>query len=112
MLFALPVGGVNIWPIGRGLPLGNHGCLPVGTSWHTLQIGLHFWSVGVSLTQRNYASAMALLCSHICLVEGCDQGIDAWAYSYQKGLDCGADNVTSLSVGVPPCADDKRCGWR
>ena len=34
MLFALPVGGVNIWPIGRGIPWGNHGCLPVVTSWH------------------------------------------------------------------------------
>ena len=30
MLFALPVGGVNIWPIlGRGIPWGNHGWLPV-----------------------------------------------------------------------------------
>ena len=37
MLFALPVGGVNIWPIGRGIPWGNHGCLPVVTSWYTLQ---------------------------------------------------------------------------
>ena len=23
MLFALPVGGVNIWPIGRGIPWGT-----------------------------------------------------------------------------------------
>ena len=28
MLFALPVGGVDIWPIGSGIPRGNHGCLP------------------------------------------------------------------------------------
>ena len=27
---------------------GNHGCLPVVTSWLTLLIGLYIWSVGVS----------------------------------------------------------------
>ena len=27
-LLCRPVGGVNIWPIGRGIPWGNHGCLP------------------------------------------------------------------------------------
>ena len=56
----LPVDGVNIWPVGRG----NHGCLPVVTSWHTLQIGLYIWSVGVFLTQRNYAWALAVLSSY------------------------------------------------
>ena len=45
MMFALPVGGDNIWPIGRGIPWGNLGCLPVVTLWHTLHIGLYIWSV-------------------------------------------------------------------
>ena len=44
VLFALPVGGVNIWPIGRGIPWGNHGGLPVVTSCHALQTGLYIWS--------------------------------------------------------------------
>ena len=60
-----------IWPIGRGIPWGNHGCLPVVTSWHTLQLDLYYiWSVGVSLTQRNYAWALALLSSHRYLGRG------------------------------------------
>ena len=59
-MFTLPVGGVNIWPIGRGIPWGNQECLPVVTPWHKLQIGLYIWSVGVSLTQRNYAWAPKL----------------------------------------------------
>ena len=63
-MFALLVGGVNIWPIGRGIPWGNHGCLPVVISWHTLQIWLYIWYVGVYLTQRNYAWALVLLSSH------------------------------------------------
>ena len=29
MLFALRLGRDNICPIGRGIPCGNHGCLPV-----------------------------------------------------------------------------------
>ena len=40
--------------------MGNHVCLAVVTSWHTLQIGLYIWSAGVSLTQRNYAWALNL----------------------------------------------------
>ena len=53
MLFALPVSGDNIWHTAFGG--GNHGCLPVVTSWHTLQIELYIWSVGVSHErQKNY----------------------------------------------------------
>ena len=34
MLFALPVGGDNIWPIGRGIPWGNQGKdATLGAEW-------------------------------------------------------------------------------
>ena len=89
MLFALPVGGDNIWPIGMGIPWENHVCLPVGTSWHTLQIGLYIWSVGVSLTQRNYAWALALLSSHMHLESGFVskgqmQTYEGWKHAWSK----------------------------
>ena len=61
-----------IWPIGRGIPWGNHGGMPVVTSWHTLQIGLYIWSIGVSHEhQRNYAWALVLLSLHMHLEMGC-----------------------------------------
>ena len=50
------------------------------------RLGCNIWSVEVSLTQRNYARALALLSSHISLVEGCEQRIDTWAYCSRKGL--------------------------
>ena len=56
ILFALPVGDVSIWPMGRSIP-----CLPVDISGHILHIVLYIWSVGVSLTQRNNAWALTLL---------------------------------------------------
>ena len=72
MLFALPVGRDNIWSKGKDILWGNHGCLPVVTSWHTLQIGLYIWSVGVSHEhQRNCAWVLTLLSSHMHLEFGC-----------------------------------------
>ena len=58
MLFALPVGGDNIWAIGRGIPWGNHGYLPVVTSWHTLQIGLYIYLVCMSLPRTSQKLCM------------------------------------------------------
>ena len=48
MLFALPVGGDNIWPIDRVISWENHGYLLLVTSWHTLQIWFYIWPVEVS----------------------------------------------------------------
>ena len=63
MLFALPVGGVNIWPIGRGIPWGNMlaSChiMAQTTDWVVYLVCRSF-----SPTQRNYAWALALLSSH------------------------------------------------
>ena len=58
--------------------------LPVVISWHTLQIGLYIWSVGVSLTQRN--DGPPKLTQLGALGEKCEQGIDEWAYTSQKDL--------------------------
>ena len=95
----------NIWPIGKVIPWENHGCLPVVTSWHKLQIRLYIWSVGdYHEHQRNYEWALALLSSTFTPCMGvCEQGIDAWAYCSQTGLaprhgQCQA----SPRAGVPP----------
>ena len=47
----------------RSISWGNHGCLTVVTSWHTLQIGVYIRFLGVS----HYAWALALLSSHMHL---------------------------------------------
>ena len=70
MLFALPVGGVNIWPIGRGMPWENHGCFPVVTPWHKLQIGLYIWSVGVSLPLRETMHVVSALVDSLEILAG------------------------------------------
>ena len=107
----------SIWPIGRGIPWGNHGCLPVVTSWHKLQIRLYIWSVGVSLEhQRNYAWALALLSSHrMWARDRCKRSLHQWPRKWgircrwvgaktvpKWGWSLGVDHATSLSAGVPP----------
>ena len=90
--------------------MGNHGCLRVVTSWHTLQIGLYIWSVEDSHEhQRDYPWALALLSSHMHLELGvCEQWIDA---NMGDGCMCGlnkpflapgADNVhRRFGLGPP-----------
>ena len=92
MLFALLVGGYHIWAIGRGLPWGNHGCLPVGC-----HIMAYTTDWVIYLVCRKFSRTSEKLCmgpgppklTHAPWIGVCEQGIYA---NMVAGCMCGLNN--------------------
>ena len=110
MLFALPVGGVNIWPIGRGNTMGEAWML---VSCHIMAQTTD-WVV--YLVCRSFSRTSEKLCmglgppklTHAPGIGGCEEGIDAnMGAGCMRGLNNpfpapGADDVHyRFSLGPP-----------
>ena len=69
------VGGWDQHMANKDIPWGNHGCLPVVTPWHTLQIGL-------CRSFSHYAWTLALLSSSMWAKDRCTHGLNRLPYRW------------------------------